>query len=108
MSVKPTRPRERALRDFEDIIAYYEREAGTDTALAFTDELQRVYRSIADAPKLGSPRYGATIGIPDLRSQATRKFPYIVFYREEGDHIAIWRVLHARRDIPARFQDSAG
>jgi toxin ParE1/3/4 len=28
-----------------------------------------------------------------------------VFYREQPDHIDVWRVLHAQRDIPAWMQE---
>jgi toxin ParE1/3/4 len=31
-----------------------------------------------------------------------------VFYIERGDHIDIWRVIHAHRDIPAWMRDPDG
>ena len=27
------------------------------------------------------------------------RFPYLVFYIEREDHIDVWRVLHAQRDV---------
>ena len=36
-----------------------------------------------------------------------RKYPYLVFYVEQADHIDVWRVLHMKRDIPAWMVDSA-
>jgi len=102
---KPIRYRAQAQQDFADIIAYYEIEAGVDTALIFTDELQRTYRSVADAPGIGSPRFGEIARIPGLRSRMVRRFPYLVFYIEQRDHVEMLRILHARRDIPACLAD---
>jgi toxin ParE1/3/4 len=35
-----------------------------------------------------------------FRRVLTRRFPYKLFYRLEGDRVIIFRVLHARRDHP--------
>ena len=37
-----------------------------------------------------------------------RRYPYFVFYVEREDHLDVWRVLHAQRDIPAWMQDPEG
>jgi hypothetical protein len=34
-----------------------------------------------------------------------RRYPYVVFYVEREDRIDVWRVLHTRRDIPARMHE---
>jgi toxin ParE1/3/4 len=34
-----------------------------------------------------------------------RRFPYLIFYMEQADHIDVWRVLHGRRDIPALMRE---
>jgi toxin ParE1/3/4 len=44
------------------------------------------------------------LDIPGLRSWPLRRFPYVIFYIEQENHIDVWRVLHARRDIPALMQ----
>jgi len=36
------------------------------------------------------------------------RYPYLVFYVEHADHIDVWRVLDARRDIPAWLAESNG
>ncbi len=105
MSVKPIVPRERALQDIEDAVDYYATEAGEQIALAFVDAVESAYRAIARRPALGSPRYAHELNLPGLRSLLLKKYPYIVFYIEREDHIDIWRVLHARRDIPPWMQD---
>jgi toxin ParE1/3/4 len=33
-----------------------------------------------------------------------KAYPYLVFYVESDDHIDVWRVLHASRDIPTWMQ----
>lgn len=92
---------ESAQADERDATAHYAREAGLDVALRFTEALRDVYRSIADRPGIGSPRYGDFLGIENLRSRTVKRFPYLVFYVEREDHIDIWRILQAQRDIAA-------
>lgn len=36
----------------------------------------------------------------DFRRLVTRRFPYKIFYRIEGDRVIVFRVLHAKRDHP--------
>ena len=105
MSRKTVLFRELAHRDVEAAVDYYVREAGLNVALGFIDALQSTYRTVAAHPALGSPRYAQELALPGLRSVAMRGFPYLVFYRERDDHIDVWRVLHARRDIPSRMRE---
>jgi plasmid stabilization system protein ParE len=48
-----------------------------------------------------SPRYPHALNPPGLRLWPLPRYPYLVFYIEQDDHIAVWRVLHGQRDIPA-------
>lgn len=105
MSSKPVRPRELARQDVEAVVDYYAREAGVDVALGFIASLEAAYRTIADHPAAGSPRYAHELALPGLRSRKLKRYPHLVFYIEHGDHIDIWRVLHAQRDIPAWMQE---
>ena len=34
-----------------------------------------------------------------------KRYPYLIFYLEQTDHIDVWRVLHAKTDIQAWLQD---
>jgi toxin ParE1/3/4 len=106
MSAKPVVPRERARRDIEDAIDHYAREAGERAALGFVDRVEGAFRAIARHPAAGSPRYAHELNLPGLRSRSLKRYPYLVFYVERADHIEIWRVLHAQRDIPAWMGDS--
>ena len=100
MTSKPVIPRAVARQDVESALEYYAREAGPNVALRFIDAVQASYRQIGDHPGAGSPRYAHELSLPGLRSRALKRYPYMVFYVELEDHVAVWRVLHAQRDIP--------
>ncbi len=102
---KPIVLREVAQRDVRAAVDHYLGEAGPDIALSFIDALQSAYQAIAAHPALGSPRYASELALPGLRSLATKGFPYLVFYIGRDDHVDVWRVLHGRRDIPARMRE---
>lgn len=103
--MKPVILRKLAEADVDAAIAYYIAEAGADTALAFIDALEQANQRISEDPTIYSPRWGTELNLPALRSLRLAKFPYIIFYLEQPDHIDVWRVLHAQRDIPAFLQD---
>ena len=92
----------------EEAIDFYLREAGDRIALGFSDALNRNYRIMASQPGAGTPRYAHELDLPGLRSQILKGYPYLVFYIELDDHIDVWRVLHAHRDIPAWLQQPGG
>lgn len=93
------------MRDVDEAIDHYCREAGDKTALRFVDRIESVYRRIAMHPLSGSPRYAYELALPDLRYAKVPHFPYLVFYVDTPDHIDVWRILHAARDIPSWLQD---
>ena len=107
MSGKPVIPREQARRDVEEGIDYYLIEAGEKTALAFVDALERAYGHIARHPAAGSPYHAHELGIPGLRSWPLKRFPWLVFHVEHDDHVDVWRVLRAERDISAWMREGA-
>ncbi|MQW61559.1 type II toxin-antitoxin system RelE/ParE family toxin [Sinorhizobium meliloti] len=93
-------PRELARSDVEAAVDYYAREAGSEVALGFIDALEGAYDLIASHPEAGSLRYAYELGLPDLRSVSLKRYPYLIFYRDQPDHVDVWRVHHAKRDIP--------
>ena len=101
MTAKPVVPRALAQRDIDEAIDYYLQEAGDRVALRFIDAAEAALRLIGQSPAAGSPRYAYELNLPGLRSRQLKRFPYLVFYVEGEDHIDVWRVLHAKRDIPA-------
>jgi toxin ParE1/3/4 len=98
---KPVRLRQLAAADLDDASEYYRREAGEQTALDFIDVVERGIKRISSGPHVGSLRFGYELAIPDLRAWPLQRFPYVVFYVVTDDEIDVWRILHARRDIPA-------
>lgn len=98
-------PRELATRDVEAAVDYYLSEGAPRAALDFIDELERAYTHLARHPGSGSSRYAFELSLPGLRSWPLRRFPFLIFYQEQTDHLDVWRVLDARTDIPAWLQD---
>ncbi|MFM9978890.1 MAG: type II toxin-antitoxin system RelE/ParE family toxin [Sphingomonadaceae bacterium] len=90
----------RAELDVEAASDYYSLEVDEHTAFAFVAALSTSYARITDSPKTGSPRYAHELNVAGLRHVQLKRFPYLVFYVERADRIEIWRVLHAKRDIP--------
>ena len=43
--------------------------------------------------------------MPGLRMWSLKRYPYLVFYVEQDDHIDVWRVLNSHRDIPVWLRD---
>lgn len=105
MKAKPIIPRERANRDIDEAVTWYLQENAPLAALGFIDALEAAYAQIGRSPAAGSPRYATELNLPELRSWMLGDYPYLVFYAERSDHIDVWRVLHAQRDIPAWMQD---
>ena len=90
-----------AAGDIEAAVDRYRHEAGPHVALDFVDALEAASNHLRNYPNSGSLRFAFELEIPELRSWPLQKFPYLIFYVPENDRIDVWRVLHARRDIPA-------
>lgn len=101
MKTKPVVPRELAKRDVDEAIEHYLSEDAAEAALGFIDALERAYTHIIRHPSSGSPRYAHELNLPGLRSWPLTRYPYLLFYVEQPDHVDVWRVLHSQRDIPA-------
>ena len=95
--------RSRASTDVDAIVVHLITEASSTTALGFVDALEAGLRHIASTPGSGSLKFGYELGIPELRAWRLRRQPFVVFHVPFDDRIDVWRVLHARRDIPASF-----
>jgi toxin ParE1/3/4 len=102
----PIVPRELARLDAEQAIDHYLAEAGRDVAFGFIDALEAAYAQISANPSGSTPRWGYELNLPSLRSQKLKRYPYLVFFMAREDHVDVWRILHAQRDIPSWLQDS--
>ncbi|WP_439640016.1 type II toxin-antitoxin system RelE/ParE family toxin [Nevskia sp.] len=108
MKAKPVIPREQANRDVDAIITDYRNSAGAAVTLGFIDALEKAYRHIGRHPAAGSPRYAHELSLPGLRARPLTRYPHLVFYIEQPDHIDVWRVLHGQRNIPAWMREPDG
>lgn len=106
--VKPVVQRTLAEQDVDEALTYYLEEGAEAAALGFIDALQKAYAHIGCHPATGSPRYGHELSLPGLRSWPLTRYPYLVFYIEQADHVDVWRVLHQQRDIPTWMQEPEG
>ena len=105
MAAQPVRFRERAVADVEAAIDHYRLEAGDAVALDFIGALEKAVARIGRSPQVGSLRFSYDLDIPELRAMSTARFPYVIFYVPREGAIDVWRVLHARRDIPGVLAD---
>lgn len=108
MKAKAVVPREQANRDVDEAIAYYLKEGGEPAALGFIDALEQAYGHLGRQPATGSPRYAHELNLPGLRVWPLTRYPQLVFYIEQQDHIDVWRVLHGQRDIAAWLREPDG
>ncbi len=92
-----------ASADIEAAVDYYLDTAGPDIAVGFVNDFEAAVTHLTQFPFSGSLRFGYELEIPDLRSWSLGNFPYLIFYLPDEDHLDIWRVLHAQRDIPAHL-----
>jgi toxin ParE1/3/4 len=92
--------RDRAVKDIDAAIASYLAEQADEAALALVDGIEDAFPLIGRHPGIGTPRYADELDIPGLRGWSLPRFPYVIFYLERDDHVDVWRVLHAKRDIP--------
>lgn len=89
-----------ATADLDAAVDYYRDHAGPDIAVDFVEDLEGAISHLSRYPLSGSLRFGYELEIPDLRSWPLTKFPYLIFYLPDDDHLDIWRILHVKRDIP--------
>lgn len=85
-----------ARAEFIEAVAWYAaREAGL--GVAFVAEVDRCVRLAAERPEAYPLVHGG------LRRVVARRFPYCVYFREDGESIFVFAVFHASRD-PAVWQ----
>lgn len=106
MKAKPVIPRALANRDVEDAIGYYLGEQAEQAALGLIDALEQAYTHISRHPGSGISRYAHELELPGLLCWPLKRYPYLVFYVDRGDHIDVWRVLHGVRDLPKWLAES--
>lgn len=101
MKARPIVRRALADQDVREAIGWYVAAGGHALGERFIGALEMAFARIARSPTAGSPRYAYELGIEELRVWPLRGFPHLIFYRDTGDALDAWRVLHTRRDIPS-------
>ncbi|TVR12454.1 MAG: type II toxin-antitoxin system RelE/ParE family toxin [Balneolaceae bacterium] len=85
--------------DLNSIFEYSEIEYGTDQAVNYLVEIEKLLDDLIHHPFSGKKR--------DEIKKGLFSFPkgeHIIFYRIMTDHIRVVRVLHGSRDIPSHFK----
>jgi toxin ParE1/3/4 len=83
----------RALRDLEQIAAYYMAVADPSIAAAVGASIERVIDRITRSP-FSAPKLTKR---PDVRMAFVLRYPYKVFYRLSGDAVEILHIRHTAR-----------
>jgi toxin ParE1/3/4 len=98
--VKQLLVHEDAELEFKDAVDYYEARS-IGLGLNFAAEMEKCYRAIRQAPTR-FPFHKNTV----LQRCVTRRFPYVIFFRDFGDHISIIAIAHGKRR-PNYWKDRA-
>ena len=102
----PVVPRKLATQDLRDAATHYAAEVDAATARRFIGAVEQAVTLVSHRPGIGSPRYAVELDWPGLRTHPIERFPSLIFYLEQAEHLDVLRVLHAHRDIPASLQDA--
>jgi toxin ParE1/3/4 len=105
MRAKRVIPRLVAENDLDQAFNYYLENAGAKVAEDFAVDFARTARLISEFPALGSPKHSFDTGLEKIRFWSMKKFPYLIFYSEEENHIDVWRVLHSHMNISEHLSD---
>ena len=97
--------RQLAVSDADAAFDYYVEEAPPGVAASFVELLERAFEHLSEHPLTGSLRFAFELDIPELRSWPVAGFPYLIFYVGDDSHVDVWRILHARRDIPVFLEE---
>ncbi len=83
----------RAIRDLEQIGAYYRSVADNKIAAAIAERIERVIGRVARRPQ-SAPR---VVGRAEVRAVLVLRYPYKIFYRLRGDAVEILHIRHTAR-----------
>ncbi|MFZ4710247.1 MAG: type II toxin-antitoxin system RelE/ParE family toxin [Zwartia sp.] len=92
-------PHRFAVEDEEEIVHYYEQTSSEQVALGFINALDQAFSQLSRYPHMGSPRPEYDLELDGIRSWPLKKFPHLIYYEIQTDHIELWRILHPKRDI---------
>ncbi|GLS86155.1 hypothetical protein GCM10010873_11290 [Cypionkella aquatica] len=102
----PTRLKQAARDDINQIIDFYLSNVGDEVALRFIEAWQQSLTPLARHPGVGSLRFEEQLRIPGHRVWAMHGFPHLVLYPVDAEGPEVQRVLRSARDLPFALQDS--
>ena len=88
-----------ALEEYEASARFYSSEASESVALAFVSSIERDVSEICLAPTRWH-----VVEKPGIRRFVCHRFPFVLYYREEGDAVVVYAVMHASRK-PGYWKD---
>ncbi len=88
-------PHRFAVEDEEEIVHYYEQTSSEQVALGFINALDQAFSQLSRYPHMGSPRPEYDLELDGIRSWPLKKFPHLIYYEIQTDHIELWRSKHA-------------
>lgn len=88
---------EEALGDLEEILAYYQLNAGPATAKAVYDRIASDIVTLQSFPE----RIRASDRVPGALELVVTRLPYIVFLKMMDDELVILAVAHTARKFPS-------
>lgn len=108
VAMKGIRKTRRLSRDIEEATDFYEMHSAA-LAMKFMTALGNAVRLLKEFPSIGSLRFQQVLDVPGLRCVQTDAFPYLLFYRKQGEQVLLARLLHSSRDIANLLRpDQAG
>jgi len=92
--------------DVDQCFRFLRDQGSLDTALRFLDGLQESFERIRQMPFIGSPRSFPSTRLRNLRQWPVKGFKeFLIFYHVANEGIEVLRILHARRNIEAIFEE---
>lgn len=92
-------PHRFAVQDEEEIVQYYEQTSSEQVALGFINALDQAFLQLSRYPHMGSSRPEYDLELDGIRSWSLKRFPHLIYYEIQDDHIGLWRILRPKRDI---------
>ena len=74
---------------------------------AFIDEVERTFAAIENGPRTYPRLKLEGLDVPEnMRFAKTKRFPFLVIFRESADECEITAIKHAHRDLASLFNRS--
>ena len=89
-------------------VDWYRDHASPEVAERYVNSVEATLQELANAPRLGRPRFTDWPRLAGIRSWRVQK-PYhrhLIFYRHDDKTLMAERVVHGARDLPRRLLQS--